>query len=316
MDNHQEDKLGMYEKVKAFLTRNTAVLAGVTQIAALQTQLSDGIDAIIDAAMEATEDDRGFTEQKSDERNELEAITLKVFRALSAYWESTGTDASLILKEYLPSSLDAMRDNDLALTAYRLHIVAEPVAAFLTDFNSGPADVNELKATYEQFFTDIPLSKTKTDARHDATGEVQRLMKRVDKILDKLDIYLATFAAVNIFLFNQYEMARTIDHSRGSKATLRRGTVEPKAVEPVKWAAGVISADTVLEFSNTGKSGPMIFYFSAERYELPGSGLSISLSVGKTLTRAATQLGFTATRRSMNIFNDGVQEGNWRVRKI
>lgn len=86
MNDIQLNKLGMFEKVNDYLTNNAAALAGVTQIAPLQSSLSNLIADIVDVAGVAGSDTTGFTIEKATERTDLEAIALKVSRAAAAYF--------------------------------------------------------------------------------------------------------------------------------------------------------------------------------------------------------------------------------------
>ncbi|MBL0310059.1 MAG: hypothetical protein IPP77_10385 [Bacteroidetes bacterium] len=315
MENHQEDKLGMYEKVKAFLFTFAAALASVTQIAGLETTLNDNIDDIIDADIVATEDDTCFTEQKSSERSDLEELVLKVARALSSYWASIGSTGSLRLTDYRPSELEALRDNDMFAAAKRLFDVAEPLSASLSAFNSGPADVTDLGTKMDEYFSHIQLPKSKQGVRIAAGKDVDRLMEKTDNLLKTLDIYLSTFATIDENMYDQYKSARSIDDSGGGSSKVRRGNLDPDSIRNATFAAGQISEDTVLEFANTGISSLMVFYFASSPLAV-SDGVTTEVAPGASIQKTALDAGYLITKNKLTVFNQSAQSGKWRVKII
>lgn len=316
MNDNQEDKLGMFEKVKAFLLTNAATLAVVTQIATLQSALNDLIDDIIDADIKATQDDTGYTEEKTQQRINLEEITLKVARALTAYWESIDSKGTLRMTDYGKSELEAMRDNDLYAAAKRLFKVADPLGASLTAFNSGPADVSDLDTKKEAFFADIQNPAMKRGERKEWGAEVERLFGDTDKVLDKLDTYMATFEAINEILYGQYKNARLIDSSGGGAAKVKRGEIPAEDIQNAAFSAELLADETLLEFSNTGTGATLSFYFGA----LPGSppeapGQTI-LTPGASVQKTAAEAGYNSGQTFANIYNPGPETGKWKIRII
>jgi hypothetical protein len=144
MNDIQQNKLGMFEKVNNYLTDNAAVLASVTQIAPIcNRSLSKLISSITDAAGVSGSDTTGFTIQKATERTDLEAIALKVSRAAAAYFLSIGA-----ARQYQTGRLHQERARQRARQrpVCRSQVSAQDSAAgsrpTSAAFNSGPDDVD------------------------------------------------------------------------------------------------------------------------------------------------------------------------------
>lgn len=215
MTDTQENKLSMYIKVDTFLTNNAAALTSVTQIAGVKTDLETIIDDITTAAGLVTDDTTGYAIDKANKRADLEAIMLKVSFAAASYYASINNPVGFKTADYTRSELHGARDSDLYTRAKRLHTVVTPIAANLSDFNSGPADVTDLDTKKEAFFDVIQNPQVKRGEKSAAVIDVENLFSTGDEKLFLLDTYMDTFEAVNFNLYNQYLSARAIDDLGG-----------------------------------------------------------------------------------------------------
>ena len=316
MTDQQEEKLGMFEKVRDFLTTNTTELSVVTQIAAEQTKLEKIIDDITEYAGESTADNTGFTIQKQQERTDLELIVLKVSAACAAYFLSINNPGGIKLSDYTKTEIEGSRDNDLYVKAKKLYKTAQPVEASLTAFNSGPADVADLDTKKDDFFAVIQLPADKRDQKAVSTELVQREFEKGDAVLASLDIYMNTFAAINEELFLNYTGARAIDNTGGGSQNTKQGNIDALTVVNAPFAAGKISADTVLQFRNggTAESGPLQFYFSSSTSGNPEGTITI-VEAGNETQNSALAFGYDpVNRKYLNIYNPNAAIGRWRAK--
>ncbi|MES2620052.1 MAG: hypothetical protein V4615_04300 [Bacteroidota bacterium] len=318
MTDEQEDKLGMFEKVASFLDTKATELAGVTQIAGIKTELDDNIEAIVDEAGVATSDTTGFTDEKAQERVDLEVITLKVSRAAAAYFLSIGSLGSIKLADYIKSDLEGSRDNDLYVKAKYLYKKALVVQASLSGFNSGPADVTALNDALVAFFDVIQLPAEKRGEKVVSGVEVDELFQQTDLLLDQLDIYMLTFEAVDNELFLLYLQARAIDNSGGGSGTdtnVLTGTVGMGTGVNIPFDEEDIQADTNLLLTNLAPSGgPIIFFFSDTEGGSPGpSTIQISVTPGDTAEVIAVAAGYDIPRPLLNVYNPNATPMPWKA---
>jgi hypothetical protein len=314
MNDIQQNKLGMFEKVNNYLTDNAAVLASVTQIADLQSDLNKLINSITDAAGISGSDTTGFTIQKATERTDLETIALKVSRAAAAYFLSIGEPGNIKLADYTKSELDSARDNDLYVKAKYLHKIVQPVEANLTAFNSGPDDVDDLSDALQDFFNVIQVPAEKKGEKAVYTKGLEVLFKEGDTLLDSLDVYMLTFEAVEPLQYALYKAARSIDDSGGGSQNIKKGTAPMESIVNVPFAPGKLQADTVLQLENLNPTGELTYYFSDS--PTGGTGTATVLTeVGpdSNVQKVAVEMGYSATHIYLNLFNPSLTAAEWKV---
>lgn len=315
MNDYQEDKLGMYEKILAFLLNFATELTGVSQIAGIATALEDKLDDITDAQSVVGSDTSGYTMEKDEARKELTEITLKVSRAAAAYFLSIGNVGKIKLSDYTPTELEKSRDNDLYAKAKKLFKVADPVKANLTGFNSGPADVTDLDTSKETFFDIIQLPATKRGEITASVKDIDKLMGETDQQLDLLDIYMATFAATNANMYSQYQSARAIDLSGGGGSSQRQGQLDAGSIAYATFGVNQITADTVFEFKNVEGNQQFTFYFGTSGTSAVDTNRPLyNVGPGMSHQVNATDAGFDLAHKCLNIFNAGTTgTGKWQV---
>ena len=314
MDDKQLNKLNMFIKTADFYRDHSADLISVTQLAGLKTELSDLIDQIVDADGDADSDTSGFTIQKSDERTNVEGLTLKVSRALAAYGLSIGKPGLVRLADYNPSELGSKRDNDLYVKSKKLWERADPVKALLSGFNSGPTDVNNLDIALQEYFAVLQLPEEKRGEKKASGLEVDTLFKDADDVVQQMDIYMQTFEAVNSLLYNTYLSARAIDDNGGGSQSIKIGTAGINAVAHVPFADGRIAGDSVVRLVNNNTMGDLIFYFSDSETGGTGSATStVTLGFDTTEDIVAGSSGFDVAHHHLNVFNPNAFVGKWKV---
>lgn len=314
MNDIQENKLGMFEKVNDYLTDNAAALVSVTQIAPLQSSLNNLIADITEAAGISGSDTTGFTIEKATERTDLEVITLKVSRAAAAYFLSINQPGNIKLADYTKSELDSARDNDLYVKAKYLHKIAQPVEANLSGFNSGPADVTALQVALQDFFNVMQLPAEKKGEKAVYTKGVEALFKEGDSLLDTLDIYMLTFEAVDPIQYALYKAARAIDDNGGGSQNIKKGTAPMESMVNVPFAPGKLQADTVLQLENLNLTGELTYYFSDS--PTGGTGTATVLTeVGpdSQVQKVAVEMGYSPTHVYLNVFNPSLTPADWQV---
>lgn len=317
MTDNQNNKLGMFIKVRDFGTTYTTELASVTQVDTQMDALDTVINAITAAEAMATQDTTGFTIAKGLLRGNLTKIVLKCSRAGAAYFLSINNIGMIKAADFTPRELDELRDNDIYVRAQQLYNIVKPVEANLDDFNSGAADVALLKSTYESFFNIIKLPKEKTELKAAYGREVDRQFVNGDGIIQTLDIYMATFEAVNPLVYDIYTSARSIDDlGSGSANNTRSGSINAGTIVNASFSPSIFQTDSQITFSNTSSTvGPLVFYFSQFPDAAPVDGRpKVTVAAGASQTVSASDAGWNATYNIVTIQNEQGELGKWKVK--
>ncbi len=317
MNDIQSDRFSMYVTVNQFLTGHPAELSIVMQISQLQIALDQHIVKITDYAAIQGSDTTGFTEEKSAERMALEQITLKVSRACAAYFLSVNQPGKLKLSDFTAGELDRKRDNDLFVDSKWLYSIAKPVETFLTNFNSGPADVTELQTAYQDFFEVLRLPKAKRDEKTASTQMLDREFVAADAVIDQLDIYMSTFETSEPMLYLEYTNARSIDNTGGGSQNTKNGTLQGNGIANVPFADGKIEDDTELTLYNnsTGpNAGELQFYFSSTTGgAVTDPAKTITVQPGNSDAVLVLDMEFSEAKPYLNVFNPNAATGKWKV---
>lgn len=315
MNNQQENKFSMYVKVASYLEDHATALSGVTQITDIKSELDTRILNITTADGIATSDTTGYTVQKANAEGALRARILSVGRAASAYFLSIGNLGLMEEVDHRPSELDALRDTELYVRGKKLFDVADPVKTNLSGFNSGPTDVAALNTTADAYYLILELPKRKTEIKSSQAREVVRQMEATDLLLGNLDIYMDTFADTQPLLFDEYKSARSIDDTGSTVQRTRQGDIDPLNVKNVPYSESLIAADSVLQLTNDGTSGPLQFYFGiSPTTPVMGGRPMLEVDPGQTITSTATDLGYDATNHFLNIYNPtATASGHWKT---
>ena len=213
MNNRQEDKMSMYEKVVYFLNQNintiSPVVGAVTQV---KTDFEQKLDAIIQVDTLASMDITGYTEVKSQKRKAMELLTLKVGRAITAYATFSNQSDLKEKANYTKTGIERMRDTECYTTARRIYELAMPIVTDLQPFTVDIQVLKDLDIAKEAFFQVLQLPKSKIGERVTQNEQINQLLAEADSILkDKLDIYMALLEFDYAALYSQYQNARAID---------------------------------------------------------------------------------------------------------
>src|ERR1051325_8545424 len=109
MDRYQTDTLNMQLKTKVFFINNADALQNFQALQGLITELSDGIQATLDADEEASEDITGYAAQKQQKEDELIAQALKVSAAAASKFVINNDQISRKKVDYTQTELEGLR---------------------------------------------------------------------------------------------------------------------------------------------------------------------------------------------------------------
>ncbi len=165
MDDKQTNQLGLGEKVATFLTSHAADLTATPEISTtLLPLLQSQVQTTLNNDTIATQDNTGHTEDKSDDRINLEDSVYHVSTGLVSYADDTDDFVLQNMIEFPISTIQGFRDMRLAQYAETvLEKVALPAvaAALAAKHNVSAADITELQTLTTSFKAKIatPLEK-------------------------------------------------------------------------------------------------------------------------------------------------------------
>ncbi|MBK8659671.1 MAG: hypothetical protein IPN22_12585, partial [Bacteroidetes bacterium] len=239
-----------------------------------------------------------------------------VSRACAAFFLSENQPGKLKLSDFTAAELDRKRDNDLFVDSKWLYTIAKPVENDLTDFNSGPVDVENLQKAFKDFFEVLRLPKTKRDEKKPPARKSEREFVAADGVIDQLDIYMSTFETSEPMLYLEYTNARSIDSTGGGSQNTKSGTLQGNGIANVPFADGKIEDDTELTLYNnsTGpNAGELQFYFSSTTGgTITDPAKTITVQPGSSDAVLVLNMGFSEANPYLNVFNPNAT-GKWKV---
>lgn len=266
----------MFQKVDLFLDQRGASLATtVPVIATLQQQLKTQLQAVFDANVASQIQSNGYTQQKADAREALEASLLKISRSATAYATLHQQHALRQAVHFVKSKLAQMRDNDLYTTATHILLQVTPVIRQLADFALQPADLQTAETLRDAFFRVIQLPKTIIGQRAVRTQAVLDAMDAVAATLnERLDVVMGIFELSEPTLYEEYRAAREIDTSGGKpRARQASGKLAPNEIATIGKLDKAKNNKFIL--SNTGKT-TLFFGMSDDEKTFVGAPVEVA----------------------------------------
>lgn len=297
MEDNQTEHVSMFIKVKTFLNKKTSELAATPVVSAtLKPVLIAKIDAILEEEEDASSPITGSTELKRELRTEVENRGFDVAAACAAYYTITSPNPRQRVKcQFVRSDLNSnlMRDNDLYVRISKVHKIADPIKALLSDFGISSADVDDLETSLTDFFAEITGPKDAIGERSASGKQVDRLINQTNEFLDEqLDVVMKHYRNNNPELYDYYLNARKIDSTGGGpipdedeEMTIGVGDYLPGVYPPE------INAESRIRVLSkpTNTQNIAIGFSSVEN---GFSGINESLAPGADLDKTAAELGF------------------------
>jgi len=257
MRRQLENNISMYYAVKGFFTKKLATLAvrALSTRAALHDTLLAQLASLIQIT---TENNTGYTTQKSDYRDSMQAQTIALAGALQAYATDTQQDELARKTTLKPSYLSNMIGSDALLVCENIQKLGKTHEAALQAYGILPAHISELKTTNEHYFEAHDDPEEKRLEVKLANAEALKKMDEIEENLNILDALMQSVAPRHPMLHAQYQASRRIDdqptrHKKKAKsitlksgeqkllhtAPYRRGrlfTLHNKSKQPILWS--------------------------------------------------------------------------------
>lgn len=288
MQNRLEDKLSMYEKVDTFLQTNASVVnAAVPILATEYLNFKTKLDNILTTIQAAAVDTTGYTEDKAQKRQELEQLTTKITRALTAY---AGISKNLSLRakiNYNKSDFGKMRDNDLYANTKVVEDYANQYATDLLQYGITQSDIIDLGKKIIYFFDVIQTPKTKIEIRSSYLQQLETQIQEQDlQLKNIIDPLLGILEFDEPLLFAQYKKARSIDQT-GSQSSAKTFSGSVNANSSATVATLSYDVNRTFTFKNTGTTA---LFFGLSNDGTTVEGVEIEVGAGDQLTRDSADM--------------------------
>ncbi len=308
MDDNQLEQVGMFVKVKTFLNKKTSELAATPAIAGtIQPALISKINDILEEDEDASSSISGNTELKRNLRSAVEDKGFEIAAACVAYYKITVPNPPLRAKcEFERSDLDRMRDAVLYVKIQKVHEIADPIKALLSDFGVVAADVNDLGTALTSYLAELEGPRDAIGERSASGKQVDRLIADAKEIItEQLDVVMKFYVTNNPELHDYYLTARAIDGTGGGEIPDEDETI---TIAKGDFAGGPIApeatADSRIVISSGASNGADVNYgFS----NMPGffSGTSKTLNPGNTDDKKIVDFGFATGVTNFVMQNTG-----------
>lgn len=309
MNNRNEDKLSMYEKVQLFLRDHINSISPIISNALnVKSDFDQKIQDLMITIASAGTQTTGYTQIKENARQQLEISLLRIIRGLKA----VAIDNQLLdLKaksDYSRSAIERLRDSEIYTTSIRIFDLANQNQVLLTNYSITPAHIQNLYDYKEAFFAVIQLPKDKIGERASYNQLIEIQIRSIDLLLkERLDTYMELIEFDLAQLFVQYKSSRAIDSSSGgSSSRLYSGTVSSNLTVVVVRQS--YNADRSYTFMNKGDS-ELIFGLSLEGINITGT--SLILQSGDEISRDASDLNEEG--EFLLVINPSTLDGEYKV---
>lgn len=311
MNDTQENKLSMYNKVGSFLDDHVAQLATIPAIATVELLFDQTRLDIVDSEEEASEDTTGYALDKAQKQETLIAAILRAASAVESHATITGDYPLAKRINFTRSELGAMRDMYLLAPADLTYETALPLMASLAAYGYNAVDLANFDTARNAYRAVVTKPKEKIEDKMVAGRAVDLLFEKGDRELSTLDVLMKNFnTGTTVLLYFEYQLARKIDDAAGpGGGGGGGGTVLTGAVNAMSFAGVPVTynAATPVLLENPG---PTTLF-----YQLYFNGLSNGMQ--KLINPAGSDTflmgDWAANGNEIRVFNNTPVAGTYKI---
>jgi hypothetical protein len=235
MDSKQENKVSMYNKVRAFFTTNLSRYKSYPVLAGSVAQFNGFIDSLLKQDGIATEDSSGYTEQKNVAREDISMMALGAASGLMALGSTTSDSLLQNLGDISDSELKALKDIDALILSIAMKQLLNDHAAGLVPYGINAAFITKFNKGVDAYSNALRMAGDSKVARVTAGKAVDNLIILADRQLkNRLDPILLLSNEKLSALYNQYQNIRLIDdHPASISSPDFKITLEPNSFKAV-----------------------------------------------------------------------------------
>jgi hypothetical protein len=212
MNDRQNAKLNMAQRVSDTLTSYTGTFTNIPPMVLAATELSANIADIREA--ETAQDSVSVpvsTSEKREAEGRMIDRCVKVSNALYVIGFSTGDKSLIVLSSLSPASFYRLEDNAKLSLANKVYNQAMTQAAALADYGYDAAALEDIHTAIERYHSLIAQPMDTICLRKQKTTDLKHLFAKLDSILyDRLDKLMVLFKDSNPDFYGQYRTARNV----------------------------------------------------------------------------------------------------------
>ncbi|MFA6978815.1 MAG: hypothetical protein WC209_05775 [Ignavibacteriaceae bacterium] len=187
MQRIEENKLEMFESVKAVLNKNKTAVDTLPALVEAQTEFADLIADIIKTDKEYGTATVGKVAVKNSVENELIDVLLPLKGALASLARKTKNTELALLVKFTKTDLQRLGDTDLKNKVSTILEIVEANKTTLANYNVNDAEINGLKEKAAAFNNATANNKTGFTGKVGARVSLTELFDIADEVL-KVDL--------------------------------------------------------------------------------------------------------------------------------
>jgi hypothetical protein len=220
MDTKQENKVGMFNKVRAFFASNLSRYSDYPVLTGTIASFNSTIDAILKQDGIATEDSTGYTDQKNRNRSDIASKAVIAAGALMALG-SISNNLPLREMSYQPEShFKVLKDIDALILCIAIKQLLIENADALVPYGVDGAFITNYNLSLNKYSKSLGTAGEKKAVKVAAGKEVDKLMLEADRQLNGIIDPIITSSNTKMYtLFTQYQNVRLIDDQASGIST-------------------------------------------------------------------------------------------------
>lgn len=211
-----------------------------------------------DAQMQAT---TGITTDKNNKRQLMVDKAAFIQNRLQSYANVNNNPELYDSVKFSPSKMKTARDTEIVGICNTILAKATANAATLVNFGVTAALITELQTSITNYSATVAKPKTAISQTKTATENLAKLFKEIDDLLNKrLDLDIELFKVPKPEFYSQYQTARIVIQTGGSKVSVLGNVTVAGSGEPLKGATLTFAPETngMLKAASTTTVNPIV----------------------------------------------------------
>ena len=217
MNKHAQNKFKMYKDVVGTCTENAAVMGNVAVFGTTLNAVKQKMVILETIAAEQASMLMGVKNEKESKRKETaeKAETLGGF--LTSYALGANDEVLLASLRFFPSILNHASALKMMQLLDRIIAASNQHLSDLAVYGITQSDVTQLETLRAEMDVLFAAVRKAIGDRKARTGEIDAVVKEIDKLLGQMDNMVLSVKSSNAFFYTRYQSARAIVDYQGKK---------------------------------------------------------------------------------------------------
>lgn len=243
MNKRQENKLGMYQAVLAFLLQYSKIFENILALQNAYMAFKTVVAAIHSTVQLKASPITGHALSKADKKSQLSSFANDVAGIVFAWATNKGDKVTMEKAKTSYSKLHVLRDEQLADICRNYYQIAADNQAALAEYGLTAEVLNAFSQAIESYQTVTSSPRNAMVERKATTTELAALFAEADFILKyKIDKLCRPLGKTNAAYYQKYKDNRRIVNSATQATALRIVVMAEKTGEPIPGATVQIEA--------------------------------------------------------------------------